>query len=253
MKLQVQDGDVLNHTTDRLPTAQMSRGDYVAISVGIDWGNRHWVTVYGLTANGKTDLIRLFSVAKVGTTDFNNIGADLDKIILELAPYNPDIIIADVGDSGEKVARLLEYYGEGKVFGCVYNSSPRSTGQLVPTWSETTHQVKVDKLMQNKRFITAMKDGQFGFYKFIDPDLRLFMTHWKNVVIRDEEGDDGEFYQTIGRRGDDHYSQSSVYAMLGIERLHSLKFGSNNNAFSHTYVNALPSAEKTDIQKQLFG
>lgn len=250
MKLQVVPGDVERHTTDRLPTAKFNRGDYIAISVGIDWGNRHWVSVKGLTHDGKIDLIRLFSVSKVGATDYKHVGADLDKIFLELAPYNPDIIVADVGDSGEKVSRMLHHYGEGRVFGCVYNSSPKSTGQLVPAWSENNHQVKVDKLMQNKRYITAMKDGKFGYYQFMDQDLQLYIHHWENVVIRDEEGDDGDFYQVIGRRGDDHYAQASVYAMLGMERIMDAKFGKGNYGFSHMYVNSLP--EQTDIVKSLF-
>lgn len=250
MKLQVVPGDVEDHMVDRLPTAKKDRGDYVAISVGIDWGNRHWVSIKGLTSDGKVDLIRLFSVAKVGATEYQNVGADLDKIMVELAPYDPDIIVADVGDSGDKVSRLLQHYGEGRVFGCVYNSSAKSTGQLVPVWSTNTHQVKVDKLMQNKRYITSMKDGKFGYYKFIDQDLRLYINHWENVVIRDEEGDDGEFYQTIGRRGDDHYAQASVYSMLGIERIMDQRYNSGSSVFSHTYITAQP--EQTDILRDFY-
>lgn len=158
-----------------------------------------------MKSNGQVDLIKLFSVAKSGATDVLSIGADLEQIKLMLAPYKPDIIIADIGDSGDKVAKLMEYYGKDKVFGCKYNPSPRSSGQLIPSWSEHTNVVTVDKLMQNKRYIAMLKEGVIHHPKKRDlPDLVMYINHWKNVTIRDEEDEKtGEFYQVIGRRGDD--------------------------------------------------
>lgn len=247
LKLMVTDDDVYSHTRDYLPTAQFNRGDYRFISVGIDWGNRHWVSIHGMKSNGQIDLIRLFSVGKIGATDHNNVGADLEKIKLELAPYAPDIIVADIGDSGEKVSKLMNYYGADRVFGCNYKSSPRSTGQLVPVWSENSNQVTVDKLMQNKRYIEKLKDGDIGFYKFVDQDLQLYVNHWKNVVIRDEEDNNGEFYQAITRKDDDHYAQASVYSMLGWERLQQIHFGVDVYNFQSAFIDTNFSATPTDI------
>ena len=200
-----------------------------------------------MKSNGQIDLIRLFSVGKIGATDHNNVGADLEKIKLELAPYAPDIIVADIGDSGEKVSKLMNYYGADRVFGCNYKSSPRSTGQLVPVWSENSNQVTVDKLMQNKRYIEKLKDGDIGFYKFVDQDLQLYVNHWKNVVIRDEEDNNGEFYQAITRKDDDHYAQASVYSMLGWERLQQIHFGVDVYNFQSAFIDTNFSATPTDI------
>lgn len=249
-KLSVKDGDVLDHTSEHLNPIK-ERGDYRFISVGIDWGNRHWVTVQGMKTNGQIDLIRLFSVGKSGATNAEEIGADLETIKMEIAPYVPDIIVADIGDSGDKVAKLIQYYGAEKVFGCKYNSSPRSTGQLIPTWSENTNIVTVDKLMQNKRYIGMLKQGEIHHYKNqADRDLQLYITHWKNVVIRDEEDEKtSEFYQVIGRRGDDHYAQASVYAMLGVEKLKQVFFSNSGNQFNSEFIDMQynPSPTKTDI------
>ena len=176
----------------------------------------------------------MFSVGKSATTDSMNIGADLEQIKMELAPYEPNIIVADIGDSGDKVAKLIAYYGDDKVFGCKYNSSPKSTGQLAPSWSENTNIVTVDKLMQNKRYIAMIKEGDIHHPKNRDiPELQLYIAHWRNVAIRDEEDEKtGEFYQVISRKGDDHYAQSSVYAMLGVERLKDVYFGGDKYGFN---------------------
>lgn len=97
VKLMVTQDDVLKHRVPtRMMEAQKARGEYKLISVGIDWGNHHWVTIHGMTADGKMDLIRLFNVDKTRATDYNNVGADLDKIKLELAPYNPNICNDDI-------------------------------------------------------------------------------------------------------------------------------------------------------------
>lgn len=85
------------------------------------------------------------------------VEADLETIIWEISKYEPDIIIADNGDSGNNVLKLINHFGEDKVFGCTYNSSPRSTGQLRPKFNEKDNTVTVDKLMQNKIYIQGLK------------------------------------------------------------------------------------------------
>lgn len=191
-----------------------------------------------MKSNGQIDLIRLFSVGKSASTDAMNIGADLEQIKLALTPYAPDIIVADIGDSGDKVAKLISYYGADKVFGCKYNSSPKSTGQLTPTWSENTNIVSVDKLMQNKRYIGMVKEGDIHFPKNRElADLVLYIMHWRNVAIRDEEDEKtGGFYQVISRKGDDHYAQASVYSIIGLERLREIFYGGNNYGFNSEFI-----------------
>ena len=169
----------------------------------IDWGNNHWIAIHGMTEGGKADLIRLFSVKKNSRPDL--VEADLEKIILEISKYKPDIIVADNGDSGNNVLRLINHFGRDKVFGCTYKSSPKSTGQLRPEFNESNNRVTVDKLMQNKRYIQALKTKEVRVYQTIDENLKTFLTHWNNVVIMDEEDEKtGEMYQVIKRRGDDY-------------------------------------------------
>lgn len=249
--LAVQDVDVHNNKREYLPGPMLNRGDYRFISVGIDWGNRHWVTIRGFKDNGSIDMIRMFSIERA--RGVANIEADIEAIINELVPYNPDIICADIGDSGNYVDKLIAYFGVGKAYGVKVNPNPRSNGQIQPQWAEAKSMVTVDKLTQNKRHISDMKMGRLGFYTVQDQNLDLYLNHWKNVVIRDEEDEKtGEVYQIITNRGDDHYAQSSVYAMVGLEHVLEPFITQNvENAFGYATVeNVMPSS--TDIFKKGF-
>lgn len=254
-KLMVAPSDVISNRRSDLPEPMFNRGDYRFISVGIDWGNTHWVVVKGVRSNGRVDIIRLFNVQKPNITDPRAVGADVEKIILELTPYRPDIIVADIGDSGDKLARLIDYFGDDTVYGCKYPSTPRSTGKIHPTWNIGGNIVSADKLTQNKRYITKIKEGSIGLYHKQDIDFKLFAEHWSNVVIRDEEDDksEGGFRQTITRKGDDHYAQASVYAMLGYERLLEVYYGSDNYGLETAWISDLQGDNlitKPDIYDQ---
>lgn len=231
--LMVQPEDVYGNTYNETNPV-LNRDDYRFISIGIDWGKNHWLTVYGVTNSGEEHILNFTSVEKPGTTDLANMGADIEQIKLFISKYNPDIIVADVGDSGDKVTQLMEYFGEDRVYGCRYKSSPRSTGQIIPQWSEQTNIVTVDKLMQNKRYISKLKGGEIKHYRNANErNLNLYLEHWRNVVIRDEEDTrNGGTYETIIRRGDDHYSQASVYAMLGAERLMKLRNDDGDTSYT---------------------
>lgn len=154
--------------------------------------------------NGRIDILNMFAIERPSSTDAEAIGRDLEQLKLYIEPYQPDIIVADIGDSGDKIAQLINYYGEDKVFGCRYNSSPRSSGKINATWSENNNTVNVDKLTQNKRFISMLKEGRVFTYDNMEDRMnKLLIYHWQNVVIREEEDDKtGEFYQIITSKND---------------------------------------------------
>lgn len=202
LALAVQDKDILDNLREDLPKPMETRGNYRFISVGIDWGNTHWCTVRGFRDDGRTDIINLFPVTR--SKGVNNIEADLEEVINRIIPYNPDIICADIGDSGNYVDKLIQHFGVGKVYGVKVNPNPRSNGQIQPKWNENSSMVTIDKLTQNKIHISDMKMSRLGFYKDVDRNLNLYIEHWKNVIIRDEEDEKtGETYQIITNKGDD--------------------------------------------------
>lgn len=254
VKLQVNDADIMDN--GRFPDQRKNRDGYVLVAAGIDWGVKHTVSILGMKSNGDIDLLSGFQVDSVAPTDVLGAGSDIEALKLHLAPYDPDIIMADVGDSGERIARLISIYGQGKVYGAKYSSNPtmglyKASGNFEPTWNEKSSIVTLDKLVLNKRFIDMMKHGEIGFWKRPDELLQTYIQHWKNVVIRDEEEADGEMRQVIGRRGGDHYAQSSTIALVGLDKLREDMYGEGSYEFDYTRLDADLQPEKTDLAQQV--
>ena len=212
------DKDVMDHRRPYLPEPLYDRGDYLKIAVGIDWGTHaDHLVVMGLRENGTKDIIRLIHIPVKLTS--KNINAEIEKVILEIKPYNPDIILADLGFNGNKINQLINEFGRDRVFGVKVNPH-RSTGEVTPKFNMNSNEVTIDKLTNNVAMLNEMKSGAMGFYQNVDPMLEMFIQHWKNVIIRDEENDDtGELYKVIDRKGGDHFAQSSVYALVALRRI----------------------------------
>lgn len=254
-KLQVADSDITDN--GHFPDRKENRDGYSLISAGIDWGSTgHSVIVLGMRPSGDYELLNIFHVNAVAPTDAIGAGTDIEAIRVRLAPYNPDIIMADVGDSGERIQRLINIYGKDKVFGAKYSSNPtmglyKASGAFEPSWNENSNVVTLDKLVMNKRFIDMMKHGEIGFWSRPDEALQTYITHWKNVVIRDEEQNDGEMRQVIGRRGPDHYAQASIIALIGMDRLREDVYGEDNYEFDYTRLESEMQPEQTPLASQV--
>jgi len=235
-KMKVLQEDIYDNQSPIAKKQMFNRGDYKFIAASVDWGNVHYCTIHGMTEDGKIDLIRLFNVKR--NKNPNMVESDIEQIRVEFSKYNPDIIVADTGDSGNNLLRLQQYFGEDIVFGCTYKSSPKSSGQIKPVFNENSNIVTVDKLMQNKIYIQDLKTGRIRIYQENDNDKAILLKHWQNVVIRDEEDSrTEEMYQVIKRKGDDHYSQASIYARIGLSRLEDLYIKNNENEFDSVFIN----------------
>ena len=249
IKLQVVDSDIKDHAT--FENRRTSRNGYPLVVAGVDWGQQHHtISVLGMRSDGEYELLTAFQVDAVSSTDSAMSGTDIASIIRDLYPFNPDMVICDVGDSGSNIHALMNYYGKDRVFGAVYSSNPTSglytaTNKFEATWNVNTNSVSMDKLTQNKKFISMMKQGKIGFWEKDDANLEMFIQHWKNVVIRDEEQPNGDFRQVITRRGGDHSAQAAVIALVGMEKLREERYDKNSYDVSITDLDVQP--EKTDL------
>ena len=249
--------DIYNNATRESPAT--NRENYSLIVAGIDWGQvQHCVTIMGMRENGNIEVINNFYVKTVGATDASNMGTDIDSIEMKLDAYSPNMIICDIGDSGQYINMLMQHFGRQVVYGCQNNSSPTtglsvSTGNmLAPKWNENDHIVKVDKLLENKRHISLIKSGKIGFYQQRNDNLKMLARHWSNIVIKRVETNGGQERETITRKGSsmdlgDHYAQAEILANIGIEHLRESVYGSN--AFDYTFLNN--QEEPTDINKHI--
>ncbi|ADJ53103.1 terminase large subunit [Brochothrix phage A9] len=227
--------DIENTLREDMPDMLHSRGDYTSVVVGIDWGEHfHWVVVMGRRANGLVDIMRVFNV-KSSKSNTKDIEADIKSLIAQVDLYSPDLILADIGFSGNYIAKLINAFGKHRTFGVQVNPA-KSNGQVHPVWNENGNKVTIDKLTQNTIFIEAIKTKRVGLWSNKTAERNMFTEHWTNVVIRDVEDErTGEIQKEITRKGDDHWAQASVYANVAMNHIID-NVTSRSNAFNYTDV-----------------
>lgn len=259
--LSVTDADIQRISTPRIPHELYAREDYKYVVVGIDWGVKHTVVVAGLKeVEGKKlhmDIIRDFQVEgdKV-TTGYS--GQDIARLKMELMNFEPDVIVADIGDAGNKVHDLMEAYGRDKVFGCKYTSNPTSglfsaTGQIDPVWNVNSNMVTVDKLTQHKRAIGLIKEQKVNIWAERNEDWLRFLEHWKNVSIRNEEQANGDTRQVIEKLNNkaDHSASAMVYCIQAMDYIHKRDYlGSTDFNFEFMTPSNNIQPEQTELQKR---
>ena len=217
-----------------MPTQMFSRGDYSLITVGIDWGVNHNITILGYAPSGAIDIIRMFSVQE--SNSLQDINADVKKIIQELRLYSPDLILADLGYQGTRVNQLINAFGKDKVYGVKVNPA-LSKGEVKPSWSDKDNTVTIDKLTNNIAMINMLKSGDIGIWSEEDDMQKLFMEHLQNIIIRDEEDErTGDLKKIITRKGGDHLGQSLMMNLVGLRRLLDERNSSANTAFKYTEI-----------------
>lgn len=246
--------DVLNNIGDY--ERPISRDGYVLVSAGIDWGQHfHHLVILGMTSTGEIHLIRLKQIPK--SEGVEHIEEDLNMMVKEINQYQPDIIIADIGYNGGYVDKLTAYYGKERMYGCIVNPA-KSNGDYIAHFNDADSTVRIDKLTQNVIMLSNIKRGDIKFWQGSqnDRDVRLFIDHWENVVFRtDEKSNDSthmiELQKTILRKGDDHFAQSSVYSMVGLDRLMAQYAKSKKTQLDVSLIDSdLLSPEKTSIQRE---
>lgn len=219
LSLAVFDSDIWDNLSDNYTEPLYDREQYEKIAVGIDWGTKeNHIVVMGISQDREVDVLRLIRVEVSNST--KDINMDINKTIVEIKAYQPDIILADLGYNGTKVLRLMQEFGDEKVYGVKVNPA-KASGEINPKFSPASHEVTVDKLATNMFLINQLKTRNIKFWNDPnDSELKKMVEHGKNVIIRDEEDDvDKTLYKVITRKGPDHYFQSMAYALTGIRYL----------------------------------
>ena len=76
---------------------------------------RHSVVIIGVTTTGQIDILRMLSIPE--SSSYEDINADVKKIVQELRLYNPTMVLADIGYQGTRINQLINALGRDKVFG----------------------------------------------------------------------------------------------------------------------------------------
>lgn len=206
----VNDEDIL--ASQRFENPILSRFGYSKVVVGIDWGLDNWALAIGIKEDGTTDLLNTWSFKDNPSVPLEPVR----NIAAAIAPYDPDLIIADYGYGADRNSLLMQIF-KGRVWACKYQTF-KGGSQPINKWNESSRVVVVDKTLTVQRMLHTIKERGIGVWR-MDEQLALFTKHLKNVRIMDEEDDEGNVYQIATRIGPDHLSSSLNYALIGKEKL----------------------------------
>lgn len=196
--------------------------DWDQISVGIDWGHLNWVVVIGRNVHNNRKYLLNIGVFE---DDHRNELESVKKAEAFIAPFDPDIIVADAGYGKDRNSYLLRKY-PGKLFACWYNPSEKGSRTFQPSWSDAFSKVLCDRTMTIKNTCRTLKERELGLPRY-DRAMQMFQKHFENLApMREEE--EGEIFETIQSTGDDHLVHSCGYALIGGEKLEG---GKSNFSF----------------------
>lgn len=197
--------------------------DWDDIAVGIDWGHLNWCIVTARNVhNGQRYLLNI----GIFQDDEREELQSVKKIDEFIAPFEPDIIVADAGYGKDRNSYLLRKY-PGKLFACWYNPSEKGSRTFQHSWSEAFSKVLVDRTMTLKNVCRMVKDHEIGLPKY-DQKVALLIKHFMNLAPMREEDEDGNIYEVIQHTGDDHLVHALNYATIGAEKITG---GRSNFAF----------------------
>lgn len=193
--------------------------DWDTISAGIDWGHLNWCTIRARNVhNSRFYVIGL----KVIEDDSSTPLGSAKRMESYLAPFEPDIIVADAGYGKDRNAYLKRKFDPldiGKFWACTYNPSARHSRTFAPSWSDpTNYRVLVDRTLMLKRTAQSIREREIGLPTLDSVEARLYGKHWRALVPLTVE-EDGELYEEIKSSGDDHLAHADSYSFLGVDRL----------------------------------
>lgn len=190
--------------------------DWQDITVGIDWGHMNWCVVMARNVHNMRPYIINIGIFE---DDHANELASVKQLESFIAPYQPDLIIADAGYGKDRNAYMLKRFGTGRVYACWYNPSTKSSRTFQPVWSSPEQaRLLVDRTMTIKVTCRAIKEREFGIPDLGETKVQLLRRHFKNLApIRTEE--EGEIVEDISATGDDHLVHATAYAYLGLDQM----------------------------------
>lgn len=192
--------------------------DWDTISAGIDWGHLNWCVVRARNVhNGRFYIIGI----KIIEDDAAPLSS-AKAMESYLAPFNPDVIVADAGYGKDRNAYLKRKFDPldlGKFYACTYNASTRHSRTLNPTWSDAYNaRVLVDRTITLKRTAQSIREREIGLPDLNTQEMQLYQRHWRSLapLILEEEG---ELFEEVKNSGDDHLAHADSYAFLGTDKL----------------------------------
>jgi Phage terminase large subunit (GpA) len=194
--------------THRLTNVRGRHWDYV--TVGIDWGERNWVVVWGRNAYNQRIYVIGFGVFEDSVDDPFKIAHDVLQFI---QPFEPDCIVADAGYGRDRNAHLAKAFPD-IFFACYYNPHDKTSRNFAASFHPSTYKVLADRTVSIKQVVQMIRKMEIGLPEddyFID----LLTSHFLALAPLTME-EDGEIYETIEKVDDDHLVHCMAYNAMAL-------------------------------------
>lgn len=195
------------------------------VAVGIDWGGDNWATVTARNRfTGYRYVIALFCIpdTQVPLESARNIAN-------AILPLQPDVVIADGGFGKDRNPLLREVFGD-KFWVCNYGTHSVKKQRSVDTsWNKTTRVLTIDRTLALKTMCSHVQLGRVGVPRTGDLEYLRLKDHCLNLRPQVHE-EKGEIWETIEKKGPDHYAHALTYSLLGAEWL------AGESTFDFTFV-----------------
>jgi hypothetical protein len=148
----------------------------------------------------------IFKIGKV--KDWEDI-EELIKI------YDVEVCVIDAMPDITIPRKLREKY-PGKVWLCYFKKEIKKADYIF--WDQKTHTVFADRTKIIQSTIDKLVNREVRFQMQLE-DLEEYIRHWKSLykmVERDNMGIERDIWESAG---DDHFVFSTIYAMIGMEKL----------------------------------
>lgn len=206
-----------NDTTRWVPNIR--RREYISVVVGVDWGINNVVTVLGRRFDGKMEVAALKSFI-----DSADVLAAPKEIAKFIAPFEPEVIVADAGYGVDRCNYLLSQFPE-RVYACYYSSGSATDKTYQPSFSEQPQfKVTVNRTMHLRNMLEFIKVRRIVFPGPRDY-YETFFKHILNLALIHEEEEDPKIkgetivVERIGKKGRDDWAHSLAYALLALNKL----------------------------------
>jgi len=196
--------------------------DWTDVVVGIDWGHLNWIVVEARNVYNDRRYVIGINVFEDDPRD--PLEGSAKAAERYLAPFAPDLIMADDGYGKDRNAYLRKRFdGSGTQFFAVrYSPAPKNTRQFRPVWNEEGSQVLIDRTMWLKVMMRSIKARAVGLPSYGLDEGGLLKQHLKALrPMREVDDQTKEVVEVVVSNGPDHLAHCMTYCELAYEWLES--------------------------------
>lgn len=196
----------------------------IRIAMGIDWGKTNWYVIKARIPGHQYPVV-LNAGYVYDTDDPEDAGHAMVKIGRQ---WDVHAVVADFGYGMDRNPVLYKEFGY-RFYACQYTGQFNTTK---PTFSKNPPSIqkplpitKVDRDSTLKCLLADARFQRFSIAPLPEAILDIMDNHFRGIVIRSFENEDGELEEEAVKISDDHFLHAMNYADVALELIKRTDFG----------------------------